>query len=81
VIGQGREGKEEAFVAGGRAGSVRMGEGDMGGLEGVWDGYIAGGGQSVDGYEDFWGEDMRPGDKLLPEYVALDYVRRRRRRR
>ncbi|KFY04508.1 hypothetical protein O988_00728 [Pseudogymnoascus sp. VKM F-3808] len=81
VIGQGREGKEEAFVAGGRARSVGMGEGDIGGLEGVWDGYIADGRHSVDGDGDCWGDDMRPGDKLLPEYVALDYVRRRRRRR
>ncbi|KFZ14911.1 hypothetical protein V502_05854, partial [Pseudogymnoascus sp. VKM F-4520 (FW-2644)] len=39
VIGRGREGREEAFIAGGRAGYMGMGKGgDMRGLEGVWDG-------------------------------------------
>ncbi|OBT57512.1 hypothetical protein VE04_01599 [Pseudogymnoascus sp. 24MN13] len=67
VIGQGREGRKEAFVAGGRAGSVGMGEGgDMRGLGGVWDGYAAGGGESVDAYGGCGGEEMGQGDELLP---------------
>ena len=82
VIGQGREGREEAFVAGGRRGSVVMGEGgDMGGLEGVWEGYAAGGALSVDADCGCGGEEMGSGDDLLPGYVASDFARRRRRGR
>ncbi|KFY56208.1 hypothetical protein V496_06763 [Pseudogymnoascus sp. VKM F-4515 (FW-2607)] len=48
VVSQGREGREEAFVAGGRAESVGKGEGgDMRGLEGVWDGGGDGPGRRV----------------------------------
>ncbi|OBT64268.1 hypothetical protein VE03_06812 [Pseudogymnoascus sp. 23342-1-I1] len=80
VISQGREGREEAFVAGGRAESVGKGEGgDMRGLEGVWDGYAVGGTQSVNADGVCGGEEMGPGDELLPGYAAPDFARRRRR--
>ena len=72
VIGKGREGREEAFVAGGRVGKG----GEMGVLEGVWDGYATG---NADGG---WGrQEMGPGDEVLPGYVTPDFAWRRRRGR
>lgn len=80
VVSQGREGREEAFVAGGRAESVGKREGgDMRGLEGVWDGYAVGGAQSLNADGVCGGEEMGPGDELLPGYAAPDFSRRRRR--
>jgi hypothetical protein len=82
VIGRGREGREEAFVSGGRVGSVGMGKGgDMEELEGVWDGYAAGWGESVDADGGWGGKGMGPGGEVLPGYAAPDFSRRRRRGR
>ena len=81
VVGQGREGREEAFIAGGRAGYVGMGKGGDMGLEGVWDGYASGAGASVDEDGDWGGQEIGPGDEVLPGYVAPDFARRRRRGR
>ncbi|OBT45538.1 hypothetical protein VE00_05075 [Pseudogymnoascus sp. WSF 3629] len=72
VIGKGREGREEAFVAAGRVGKG----GEMGVLEGVWDGYATG---NADGCWER--QEMGPGDELLPGYVTPNFAWRRRRGR
>lgn len=81
VVGQGREGREEAFIAGGRAGFLGGGKGGDMGLDGVWDGYAAGAGGSVGANGDWGAQEMGPGDEMLPGYVAPDFARRRRRGR